>query len=213
MLVEKTNVGIRRLEGIVVALIETAGSRDKEEDMEELAENAVFIAIVEEGCGGKEYGEINAHERPQPRSHLIEIDYHKHEASRRPQEEMTEDVHHGIECHRRYGARSADILGEFHDAIRSAAKAKGSNIAETEAADSQLQGIAEDKVLIVVRCIDQHLKSTGIKQIDEEPYSYHAREIEHYVQTVFLHRFPAIGERDNHDHQSDYAEEQKNIAV
>ena len=37
MLVEKTNVGIRRLEGIVVALIETAGSRDKEEDMEELA--------------------------------------------------------------------------------------------------------------------------------------------------------------------------------
>lgn len=213
MLVEKADIGIGGLEGIVVALVETACRRNEEKEMEKLAENAVFIAIVEEGGGGKENREIDGHEGPEPYCHLLEIDHHEYKASRSPEEKMAEDVHHGIEGYGGYGTRCTDILRELHHTIGTASETKGSDIAEAKAADGEFKGIAEHQVLVVVGSIYEHLECPRIEQVNKKPNPHHTRQVKHDVQTVLLHSLPPVGKGDDHDDKAYDACHQEDIAI
>ena len=77
MFVEEADVCVRLLKSLIILLVETACCGNKEEDVEEPAQDAVLVAMVEKCGGGKEDGEIDAHEGPKPRCHLLEIGYHK----------------------------------------------------------------------------------------------------------------------------------------
>lgn len=124
----------------------------------------------------------------------MEIHYHKDNAAGSPEEEMAENVHHGIECDGRNGAGGTDVFGKFHHTIRTSTEAEGGDVTETEATDGQFQGIPEYKMLIMVGSVDKHLEGFGVKQVYKEPYTHHSRQIKYDIQTVLLYSLPAIRE-------------------
>ena len=77
MFVEKTDVGVDGVEGFEVSLVETARraaqERHEEEQTKDARDDAVLVAIGEEGDGGHEDRDVAGKETPQPRVHHVEM--------------------------------------------------------------------------------------------------------------------------------------------
>lgn len=217
MLVEEADVGIRLLERIIVFLVETAAGAfepgDVEEDVEEFAEDAVLIAILEEGGNSNKENEINNDERQNPTRQQMMVEDEKGHTAKRPDDEVAVDVHHTVEGNGGDGARSADVFGKFHDAIRTTAEAKRSDGSESEGTHGEFVGLLEGEVLIVVRGVDEHLERPCIECIDDCPRSDDGGEEDEDATSIVAHRLPTVGEAEDHDNDRDDAEDEKDVAI
>lgn len=217
MFVEKTDVGVDGVEGFEVALVETARGaaqeRHEEEQTKDARDDAVLVTIGEEGDGGHEDRDIARKEAPQPRVHHVEMRDDESDESRAPQKEVAEDVHHRIEGDGRHGTRRADVAREFHDAIGGAARTEGGGIGKGEARNGELHGVGEREVLVVVGGVDQDLERPSVAEVDEEPNTDHAGEVEQDVGGVSLDGFPSFGKGVDHEGDGAESKEEKEVAI
>lgn len=141
MFVEETYIGIRGLKGVIVLFIKaTTGAfepRNIEKNVEELAEDAVFVAIAEEDNNTQEYNEIDGYKRDNPGGKEVGIKEEEEYTAKGPKDEMAVDVHHAVEGDGGYGTRGTDVFGEFHDAIWSTSETKRGNGSKAKGADSE----------------------------------------------------------------------------
>lgn len=217
VLVEETDVGIGGLEGIIVFLVEaTAGAfepGDKEEDVEEFTEDAVFVAIAEEDDNNQEDNKIDGYKGDDPRGKEVGIKEEEEDTTEGPENEMAVDVHHAVEGDGGDGAWGADVFGEFHDAIGTASETKGGDGGKAEGTDGEFEALAEGEVLIVIGGIDEHLETPCIEAIHGEPDGDDGGKIDKDASAVVADGVPSIGEAEDHDHKGENAENEEYVTV
>ena len=217
MFVEETDVGVDGVEGFEVALIETARGatqeRDEEEQAKQAGDDAVLVTVGKKDGGGHEHREENGKKCPEPSGHHVEMRDDEGQKRRGPEEEVAEDVHHGIEGDGRHGTRGADVAREFHDTIGCTARSEGCGVGKSEARNGEFEGVCEGKVLVVVGSVDQNLECPRVAEVDKAPNADYAGEIEQHVGGIALDRFPSLGEGVDHEGDGAESEEEKEVAV
>lgn len=210
-------IAIDLLHGFNLLVVEFArrllDKRNVEEtDFVEFDDETVLIAIAENNQGRYQNHQIDGKKTPEPGLHLLEVEGDKYEDARGPEKEMRENVHHGIQYHAAHGARRADVVGQLHNTIWSAAKAEGRGITKSETRYGKFVRMAVGEVLVVLAVIDDNLESPSVEGIYKHPHANDGRQIEAGADDVLAYLFVAVLKTERHDDEGRDAEEEEEIS-
>lgn len=211
------NVAVYLPHVLQVLFVELAGRPLGEGDVEQYLVEAdnepVLVALVEDVEDKGQDDGANAEEAPEPRVDALRIEGDEKDYGRRPQANVREDVHHGVEHDGRHGAVGADMARKFHHTVRAAAEAERRRVAEGKARHGQFVGVAEREVLVVRAAVDDKLEGPGVAGVDHDPHAHDERHVGYDAGQLVLEHAVVHVERAEHDNNGGDAEKQEEISI